>query len=606
MKRQKKFKMIVREMLDLIINFIKPYKNKEEILSMPKDIRKMGYKFGIMGSIMTVVSSAFAYLLLLSNIMIEHRLILLGIMFFMLNHGQRILSAAYQIFKNSEQEKYGTIIEDEIVFRGAKIIGEVSNKVLKYDEENKVYRVLTNEQIANALKRYLVNFWDYTISHVFDIVSMFNVLVMVTGAIMANNKIPQKVFIPTIIVFSIISFLESAFTGELQRKYHKNNRGYDDRQSIISNDLLRVPAIVPKDLEMRLKKFKETLKESKKNVTEYTQKKNFLRLATTVVEVFLQYGIIILYLIGIDWNSINLATITQLVAVVEIFSKAMGLVRSITSSLSNNEKVISTLKKEEEDLNLILATYYREIEKKKKAKIIKNIAIDEFSISYMEKSENDRAFTLVSNKKIQINGGEIAILYGPSGSGKSTFMNLLTERIKLNYTTEIPSTSRYLFYDEKLEFGSLSLFEELFCGEENPDLEKMQTILENLHLWYEIKANCFDIWLWLKEKKFNDSLSNGQKQRMILAKMLYWLDDDIDVLVLDECTSGLDEKTDDEGADAEGILEYVIRYANKDKKRITVIATHQNIDGFIKNMADFQFRFFKFMKKGEQNIITEI
>ena len=93
---------------------------------------------------------------------------------------------------------------------------------------------------------------------------------------------------------------------------------------------------------------------------------------------------------------------------------------------------------------------------------------------------------------------------------------------------------------------------------------------------------------------------------MILAKMLYWLDDDIDVLVLDECTSGLDEKTDDEGADAEGILEYVIRYANKDKKRITVIATHQNIDGFIKNMADFQFRFFKFMKKGEQNIITEI
>ena len=40
----------------------------------------------------------------------------------------------------------------------------------------------------------------------------------------------------------------------------------------------------------------------------------------------------------------------------------------------------------------------------------------------------------------------------------------------------------------------------------------------------------------MKEKRFDQSLSNGQKQRLILAKMLYWLNDDIDVLVLDECT----------------------------------------------------------------------
>lgn len=68
----------------------------------------------------------------------------------------------------------------------------------------------------------------------------------------------------------------------------------------------------------------------------------------------------------------------------------------------------------------------------------------------------------------------------------------------------------------------------------------MQKILENLHLWSEIKANCFEVWKWMKQKQFEQSLSNGQKQRMILAKMLYWLDAKIDVLVLDECTSGLD------------------------------------------------------------------
>ena len=47
------------------------------------------------------------------------------------------------------------------------------------------------------------------------------------------------------------------------------------------------------------------------------------------------------------------------------------------------------------------------------------------------------------------------------------------------------------------------------------------------------------------------SISNVQKQRFIVAKMLYWLDEDIDVVVLDECTSGLDDKSEEDMADAE-------------------------------------------------------
>ena len=68
----------------------------------------------------------------------------------------------------------------------------------------------------------------------------------------------------------------------------------------------------------------------------------------------------------------------------------------------------------------------------------------------MEESENDKLFTLVSKEQIHINNGDVVILYGPSGRGKSTFMKMLTERIRLEKSTEIPSTSRFLFYDEKL------------------------------------------------------------------------------------------------------------------------------------------------------------
>ena len=258
-------------------------------------------------------------------------------------------------------------------------------------------------------------------------------------------------------------------------------------------------------------------------------------------------------------------------------------------------------------MSLILDVYHHESAKVSTSKVVDNININPFSIQYLEESENDKPFTLISRNPLHIGNGEVVILYGPSGSGKSTFMKMLTERIRLEKSTEIPSTSRFLFYDEKLKFGSLSIYEELFCCSKNPDLAKMQTILEKLHLWCEIKSNCFDVWKWMKEKQFEQSLSNGQKQRLILAKMLYWLDEEIDVLVLDECTSGLDDKAESDSADAERILEYIVRYANRDKKRIVIISTHQNIDGFKQNLAnEYTFRNLQFAKEGECNLVKEI
>jgi len=275
--------------------------------------------------------------------------------------------------------------------------------------------------------------------------------------------------------------------------------------------------------------------------------------------------------------------------------------------MSEHREQLIVMKNEEEDIKLILDVYHSETEKFSSAKPVKKIEVLPFHIKYSRTSENDKPFELISEEKILINSGEIAILYGPSGSGKSTFEKMLTGRISLEKSTEIPSTTRFLFYDETLVFGNMSIYEELFCGEVSPSLTKMQEILKNLHLWSELQANCLDVWEWLKTKKFKNSLSNGQKQRLILAKMLYWMDSDIDVLVLDEATSGLDDKVDTDNADAEKILEYIVRYANKDKKRIVVISTHQNIDGFIVNLSsEFKFKSFYFVKEYDKNVIKEV
>ena len=607
MKERKKFINLLQEVVNLIVKFFKPYGMSDEMLRIPESVKRTGFKLGFMNLGMTVIALAFSFMLKITNMMIEYRLILLGIIFFMLYRGQQVVREACNMWESSESKKFELIFEDEIVFRGSQIIGKTADKVLKYDTSNKLFRIMSNEEVLNTIKNYLQNLWRHKIQHVFDCLEIISVIIMLIVAIITNTAIQQAIFIPMIIVFVVISFFSSAHISLNREEYYQKCRELNNEKSVIMNDSLRVPSIVRGDLDMRISKFQKTVIASNANVTKFHRQMNLSRLVVTIMEAFSQYGIIIFYLLGVEWSSINLATITEITATLLIVETALGQISRIAETLNSHSERLTVLEREESDMSLILEVYNKESEKISKPKKVDNILLNSFSIQYLEESENDKPFTLTSKNKIEIKNGEVVILYGPSGSGKSTFMKMLTERIRLEKSTEIPSISRFLFYDEKLKFGSLSIFEELFCSEENPDLTKMQNILENLHLWSEIKSNCFDVWTWMKEKQFGQSLSNGQKQRLILAKMLYWMDDEIDVLVLDECTSGLDDKSEEDSADAERILEYIVRYANSDKKRIVIISTHQNIDGFKNNLAnEYKFRNLQFVKAGEKNLIEEI
>lgn len=606
MKKQERLKTLIREVINLIIKFFKPYGISDELLTIPRNVKRMGFKVGFINLGMTVIALIFAFMLKVTNLMIERRLILLGIILFMLYRGQQVVREAFHLFESSENKKFELIFEDEIVFRGSQIIGKTSNKVLKYDASNKLYKVMSNESVLNTIKNYLQNMWRQKIQHTFDVFEMISVIIMLTIAILTNTSIDQVVFIPLILLFVFISFFCSAYISLNREAYYKKHREYNNEQSLIINDLLRVPVIVKNDLDMRINKFQKTVIANNENVTKFHKKMNLSRLFVTIMEAFSQYGIIIFYLLGVEWNSITLATITEIAATLLIVETALAQISRIAETLNSHNERLTILEKEEADMSLILDVYHNESAKISTPKVVDSINISPFSIQYLEESENDKPFTLVSRKPIHICNGEVVILYGPSGSGKSTFMKMLTERIRLEKSTDIPSTSRFLFYDEKLKFGSLSIFEELFCCNETPNLAKMQNILEHLHLWCEIKSNCFDVWKWMKEKQFEQSLSNGQKQRLILAKILYWLDENIDVVVLDECTSGLDDKVESDSADAERILEYIVRYANSDKRRIVIISTHQNIDGFKQNLSnEYTFRNLRFLKERECNLVRE-
>lgn len=592
------------EIKNLLIDFIKPCGINDEVVKIPKNVKKMGTKVEIFSFVSTLIALIFAFTLKLTNMMIELRLLFLGVIFFLLYKGEDVLRDAFYIYEDSEKTKFDLIFDDEIVYRGSNIIGKTRNKVLKYDDKNRIYKVLSNESSLNTIKNYLDNLWRQEIKHRFDILQILSVILMLITAIFTNSTIPNTIFIPLIIFFSFISFLSSAYINLNRNTFFKKHREYNNEQSLIVNDLLRVPSIVNKDLDMRINKFKDTVINSNKNVKNFYKKMNISRFFVSLIETLCNYGIIIFYIVSIKLSNLTLASITEITATLVIIETAMGYIRRFVYALDYNSERINKINTEEEDMKLILDIYHSITNGKPKA--VDNIIVKPFTISYKEESKNDIPFTLKSRETININSGEVIILYGPSGSGKSTFMNMLTERIKLEKSVEIPSTTRFLFYDEKLKFGSLNMFDELFCSDKNPDLNKMEDILRNLNLWNEIESNSHDVWEFFKEKQFEHSLSNGQRQRLILAKMLYFLDENIDALILDEPTSGLDDKNNI-GVDAENILEYVVRYSNKDKKRIIIISTHQNIDGFKdKIKEEYKVRDYIFLKENNENIIKEI
>lgn len=310
MKRQRKLKKLFLEVINLIIKFFKPYGLSDEMLGIPANVKRMGFKVGFMNLGMTIIALVFAFMLKATNMMIEHRFILLGIMLFMLYRGQQVIREAFYLFEGSESKKFELIFEDEIVFRGSQIIGKTSDKVLKYDTSNKLYKVMSNESVLNTIKNYLQNLWRQKIQHVFDIFEMISVIIMLSVAIVTNTSISQTIFIPLIFIFVLISFFSSAYISLNRKAYYRRHREYNNEQSLIINDLLRVPVIVKSDLDMRIDKFQKTIIASNENVTNFHKKMNLSRLFVTTMEAFSQYGIIIFYLLGIEWSSINLATNT--------------------------------------------------------------------------------------------------------------------------------------------------------------------------------------------------------------------------------------------------------------------------------------------------------
>lgn len=180
------------------------------------------------------------------------------------------------------------------------------------------------------------------------------------------------------------------------------------------------------------------------------------------------------------------------------------------------------------------------------------------------------AVNALCNVDLTIEDGEFVAIVGKSGSGKSTLLNLLggldsvTSGRVLYNDVDITKLGEPALADFRLhKIGFVFQFYDLL-----PELTAEENIMLPAQLAKnksaDISALVERLGLTDRMKHYPSQLSGGQQQRTAIARALI---NNPDVLLCDEPTGNLDQKTGDD------VMELLLKL-NKTEKRTIVIVTH--------------------------------
>lgn len=193
-----------------------------------------------------------------------------------------------------------------------------------------------------------------------------------------------------------------------------------------------------------------------------------------------------------------------------------------------------------------------------------------------------RKKNVLEHINFQIRKGEHVAIIGKSGSGKSTLIKLMAGIL-------IPTEGKILLSGidlKKIELSSLyksigfvmqdsllfndTIEENLRYGKEEASMEEIYNACHKAGIYDDIKKMPEGLKTVIGER--GEKLSGGQRQRLILARLFL---QDKEILVIDEGTSGLDQKT-------ENIVFDSLRAIQKDKTVIVVTHKEESLVWFDK------------------------
>ncbi len=363
-----------------------------------------------------------------------------------------------------------------------------------------------------------------------------------------------------LLMTSIIIFLSKGKIGSIGAKRQK----FDTQRFKMLQKSFGAPIKIVKLLGLEKSYFKEYSEISSKYASVTTLQLFIQSFPRVLFELMFIVGVssLIIILINLE-NTLNQIVVTLGVfgvvffRLVPSFSKVLTNYNSMRFARDGIEKInkeFEKIKEEKEDNEII-----------KKISFKNQITLENVSFKFEREQKN-----LFENLNLIIKKGSSTGIIGNSGSGKSTLLNLLSGLIPLqkgkilvdniNIENKVKSWQRNIGYvPQQVYLDDNSIKENVAIGFKGNEIDEKK-VIESID-----KAQLLDFINKQKDRlntqvgELGSLISGGQLQRLGIARALYR---DPELLILDEATSNLDIKVEEE---------FIKTIDNLKKKGLTII-----------------------------------
>lgn len=570
---------------------------KHSLTKIPNNIKKETAITTVFGVITSLGFDMLAFFLQLGKNQIAEGKIILGIVFIGIYYMQRTLDTSISLWiddiQSTYREHYTTTISNKVV----QVLQKVRGKVWRINSETNSKEKMSTNILLRSSKSYISLVWDFktelprNIFQIISVICMFIGFIMVT-TVEINNTF---VFIMIIIVVSVFSVLFSLKRNKVRDRYRRNRKVCFEKEDLALNDILNIEPVNSKHAMYMANKFIIATKErysldrkDRKGLNKVNFFESFMNSAATI-------AIIVIKVAETGLNNVDLEVVLSIIALVSIYSQIMNRVNSIIHMIEDNKELIENIRNYESDFLEIVKVYDRETKNTIGDNgAIEKVIIPKFNVQYQAIGA-ENPFSLKNDNSVELIPGDIVLLVGPTGSGKSTFMKMATGMVEfdgfeLYYKRKVNGTVNTLMHQTDGRLGYSNVLSELTFDEEE-DKEKLFNILKGLHLYEEISEKDKDVLRYLENSSIAD-YSTGQKQRLAIARLLYNMDDTIQIIGFDEATNALND------AITLQTLNFIKQYC---KDKILLIATHQVDMG--ETVANKKF---EFVPSGAYYIVKQV
>lgn len=481
-----------------------------------------------------------------------------------------------------------TIVRLYVVYFTFKFIEETRHQICSKLMEGFINRDIGINKNSSEIAKSILSEVDQFIILVFEptILMLTNVLVLlaIIGYLLFTNPYPSLVSLGLLIFFYINFYFFS--------KRKLNIEGYRSEKSNKGRFITAIEVFKSiKDIKIysaekyfsnRFKRFSRIFANT--NATYSTLVASPKYLLEMIVLIALAISILFISLNKIaDFNSLPLLGIFAFAAY-----KAQPALSNVIygiNSIEYGSKIISNLNKELKRANSkeINLKYKAPCKMERKLKSKKSLVIKNLNFIFNGKNEG------IKKVNLTIENPTLFVLYGSSGSGKSTLLNLISGILKPQegeikyFNNNKPSIPKISYLHQEHTLFDATIAENVAFGipKEEINYSDVKKALMNAEIYDYVNS---------LEEAFNEkvgedgsNLSIGQKQRIALARALYFKPD---ILLLDEPTSALDHKNEKK------IINTLLRLS----KNIMVIMSTHKIDylpentkvGYLKNNRMFE------------------